>query len=238
MSGLLDEIPSLQAGGDRAGRAVGRSIAVTTIMGYVPALSLVAGGLSDMMKTTADYKDEAAGIADALGGFGGWENSARDRNDYASFYMTYAQDVQNYNQQVVVFNQAQRALNKDIASFTNDLEVARRFAVAETAKMAAYQRGQEELRLSDIERLQKERTETLAFLKTQKDEQRQRRLNKIMGIGQEDQRMPSLPVELPDLTAKPEYEIQSSKVFQMTDENATLSAKILIGLALGAILLS
>jgi hypothetical protein len=238
MAMLLEEIPDLKAGGDRAGRAVGRAVANTLINLYVPVLGTMAGGISDMMKTTADYKDEAAGIADALGGFDGWENSAKDRSDYASFYQQYAGEVQAYNQQVVAFNQQQRGLNKDIAGFANDMEVARKFVVAETAKMAAYQQGQEDLRLTDIQRLQKERTETLAYLKTQKDEQTQRRLNKIMGIGQEDQRLPSLPVELPDLTAEPEYDIQSSALFDMTDANTTLSTQILIGLAIGVILLS
>jgi hypothetical protein len=104
--------------------------------------------------------------------------------------------------------------------------------------MAAYQQGQEQLRLTDIQMLQKERTETLAYLKTQKDEQRQRRLNKIMGVGQEDPRLPSLPVELPDLNAPTEFDIQASGQFNMTEDDKTLSAKILIGLAIGAILLS
>jgi hypothetical protein len=238
MAALLEEIPDLKAGGDRAGRAVGRAVANTLINIYVPVLGTMAGGISDMMKTTADYKDEAEGIADALGGFAGWENSAKDRSDYSSFYQQYAGEVQAYNQQVVAFNQAQKNLNKDIAGFTNDMEVARKFVVAETAKMAAYTQGQEQLRLTDIENLQKERKETLAYLKTQKDEQTQRRLNKIMGVGQEDQRLANFRVELPDLNAPVEFDIQASGQFNMTDADTTLSAKILIGLALGAILLS
>lgn len=239
MAMLLEEIPDLKAGGDRAARGVGRAVATTVISIYGgPIVGAMAGGISDMMKTTADYKDEAAGIADALGGFAGWENSAKDRSDYSSFYQQYAQEVQAYNQQVVAFNVAQKNLNKDIAGFTNDMEVARKFVQSEAAKMAAYQQGQEQLRLTDIQMLQKERTETLAFLKTQKDEQRQRRLNKIMGIGQEDPRLPSLPVELPDLNAPTEFDIQSSAQFNMTEADKTLTAKILVGLAIGAILLT
>lgn len=236
MATLLENIPELAAGGDSAGRAVGRSVGLAALAIYVPVAGAMLGGINDMTKTTADYKNEVAGVYDALGGFGGFANSAQDQAFFMSDYNALVrQDIVDYNDLVVRFNQAQHTVDVDIATYTNDMEVARRMAANDTAWMAQYQQGQEQLRRDDIAALTKERQETLAELRASRAAQQKRQVMKMWG-GEDYSAFPNGVNAPAQVFEEPDYDIITPTDFKDLDMDANSTAKVLIALAALAVL--
>jgi hypothetical protein len=196
------------------------------------------GGINDMTKTTADYKDEVAGVFDELGGFGGWENSATQKAYFMSDYNAiHRQAIVDYNDLAVRFNAAQHATDVDIAQFKNDIEVAKIMASQDTAKMAAFQAGQEQLRRDDIQAMTLERQQTLAELRAARSEQQKRQTMKMWGMTDGVSNFPNLVDAPAQVFTEPEdYNIILSPDFKDQDIDANSTAKVVLGLAMLAVL--
>ena len=237
MATLLENIPELSAGGDSAGRAVGRSIGLAAVSIYGgPIAGAMVGGINDMTKTTADYKNEVEGVFDALGGFGGFANAAQDQAFFMTDYNAVVrEDLVNYNNLVINFNASQHLVDVDIATYTNDMEVARRMAEHDTAWMAQYQQGQEQLRRDDIAALTKERQETLAELRATRAAQQKRQVMKMWGDG-EYSAFPNQVNAPAQVFEEPDYNIIIPADFRDSDMDANSTAKVVLALAALAVL--
>jgi len=231
LDATLVNLDAFQEGGNAAGRAVGRSIGLTAASFALPFLAPVVGGLNDMTKTTADYTKEVAGVYGEMEGFTGWVNTAQDQAAFLKFYNEQRQDVGAYNKDVIQFNAEQRQADLESAAYKNDMAVATRMAQQQIADMAAYQQGQQELRLRDIENLKEERAQQLANLREARAEQGRRQVMKLLRPTSEY--APSVPVA-PQMPLEPEFDVNVPLVFQ--EEDRSTAYKILMLLAAVALI--
>ena len=226
---FLTNIDSYTEGGDAAGRGVGRSIGLTAASLVLPFLAPIVGGLNDMTKTTADYAKEVQGVYGEMDGFTGWVNTAQDQAAFLKFFNEQRQDFSTYNQDVIQFNVNQHQADLESAAYKNDMAVATRMAQQQTAAVVAYQKGQEELRLRDIDALREERAQQLANLREARAEQGRRQVLKLLHPTNYTASMP-VPPQMP---LEPEYEVSVPLAFQDPDNSTAYKVLFLLaGLAL------
>lgn len=232
---LLEDRAALEAGGNRRDRAIGRSIGAGAIAVIGGGVGTAFTGFMDAFKTTADYTDEVAGVADEIGGLGAFRNNAQDKAIFWADYNRQKAGIADYNNDVLQFNATQVAIDRETAALNEFFANSRTAQQRENARMMAYQTGQEELQATAIAEARTQRNEDLENLRVARENQAKRRLNSYLNGAPQ----PSTPFEA---GPPPEVEFVApdpSGFADPTDETRQQSFKILVGLGvLGAVLLT